>query len=191
MSIASPASMMIEPTVVYAESTLPESIVDKIDRIASEHGVATTSLYNLANCESKLDPLADNGFDRGIVQINRKAGHMTDTEAFDPDFALNWAAEKIAAGQGHIWTCGNCYSYAMTQLGKLPKMVQITPNTEHPRVGGLVVFNYSGTKHVAVIKSVVEEGINVKECNFKAYTCGSRLIKWDDSRVTGYWHPSP
>ncbi len=177
----------------YQESSLTvESIEDKINRIAGEYGIATTSLYNLAKCESKLKPMADNGFDRGLVQINREAWpEITDEQAFDPDFALNFAAKKIADGEGYIWTCGNCYSYALTQLGKLPKMKALTPNSDVPRVGGLVIMDYNGKKHVAVVIKVLEEGIQVKECNYIAYSCGERLIKWDDKHLIGYWHPSP
>lgn len=160
--------------------------------IAKDHGIATTSLFNLVDCESKWDPLADNVYDRGLVQINRTAWpDITDAQAFDPEFSLNFAAEKISKGQGYLWTCGNCYSFAKVLLGKLPKMADILPNTPYPVVGGLTIFDYNGKKHVAVNKKITQDGILVRECNYEENLCKERMVKQDDPRISGQWRKDP
>lgn len=189
-----PASIMTytaTPVQAFEEVQFVETIENKIDRIATEKGIATTSLYNLVDCESDFDPKADNGFDRGLVQINRKAWpEITDAQAFDPDFSLNWAAEKIAKGEGYIWVCGNCYAFAKVKLGQLPKMAEISGNTLYPRVGGLVIIYYGKLKHVAVIQEVLEGGVKVIEANYEPYLITKRLLTWEYLERYGatYWH---
>lgn len=168
-------------------SVASETLEAKIDRIAIEHGIPTTTLYNLAWSESSLNPSKDNGEDRGIVQINRKYWpEITDEQAFDPEFSLNFAASKIAKDEQYLWTVCNCYSFAKIFIKNLPKMADIQPNTDYPRVGGLVVFQYK-VKHIAVVTKVTKEGIWVKEANFEACKTGQRLVPWDDKSVVGYW----
>src|SRR3990167_6559213 len=129
------ASEISEPIVI------PETIEQRIDRVATTHNIATSSLYNLVKCESSFVETADNGDDRGLVQINRTYyPEITDEQAFDPEFALNFAAEKISKGEGYKWTCGNCYSLALNELGRIPKMAELIPNTDYPNVGGLILF---------------------------------------------------
>lgn len=195
MTIGSLVSNMFTSTLHY--TALPveaspivqeETIEERIDRIALEYKISTTSLANLVDCESKGDPLADNGKDRGLVQINRKHWpDITDAQAFDPEFSLRFAAEKIANGEGYMWTCGNCYSLATVLLGKLPRMSEIIPNSIGPRVNGLVIMSYKGVKHIAVITKVVEEGIWVREAHYEPYKISSRLISFSDSSLVGYY----
>lgn len=173
---------------VYASEPIPIPIEQKIDNIALAHNISTTTLYNLVRYESRLDPNADNGQDRGIVQINREAWpEITDEQAFDPEWSLNWAAEKIANDESHIWTVCNCYSYATTLVGKLPRMSDITPNTTIPRLGDLVVFNYRGKKHIGVQDEILEDGFWIKEANYEACAIGRRFIKWNDPNLVGFY----
>lgn len=181
-------------TPVYAEEHIEiveESLEEKATRIAEEYGVSTTTLFNLIECESNWNPKADNSKDRGLVQINRAAWpEITDEQAFDPEFSLRFASEKISEGKEYLWTCANCYSYAVTQIGKLPRMADIIPNTPYPRINDLMVFNYSGVKHIAVITKVVEEGIWVKEANYEAGKISTRLVGWNNPAFVGYFSPA-
>jgi len=175
------------PQPVEAEEP-PISIEQQINNAAEAHKIATTTLYNLAWYESRLDPKADNGHDRGIVQINREAWpEITDEQAFDPEWSLNWAAEKIANGESDIWTVCNCYSYTTTLLGKLPKMSEIEPNTIIPRIGEIVIFNYKGKKHIGVEDEILEGGFWIKEANYNACYRGRRFIKWNDPAFVGFY----
>lgn len=59
-------------------------------------------------CESNGDPYAigDSGHSRGLVQIhNQFHPEVTDEQAFDIDFSLNFLAEHLKDNQGHLWTC--------------------------------------------------------------------------------------
>ena len=176
----------VEIPKVYAEINNIETIEEKIERIASEYNIASTTLYNLVKSESNFDPSADNGKDRGLVQINRKHWpDITDEQAFDPDFSLRFAAEKIAKGEEYLWTACNCWAYA-SLFNKLPRMIDIVPNTNYPRVGGLVVLRYKNEKHVATVTSVEKDGFWVKEANFRPCEIGTRFIKWEDKALKGF-----
>lgn len=171
-------------------STKPveESLEEKAIRIAKEYGIDQESLFNLIACESSWNPKADNQEDRGLVQINRLSHpEISDAEAFDPDFAIDYAAKSLSKGKGYMWTCGNCYLYAKLFIKDLPKMADILPNTDYPNVGGLIIFSYAGVKHIAVIEQVLEKGIYIKEANFHSNLIARRLVKWDDERIIGYW----
>lgn len=181
-----------------------ETIEQKIDRIAIEHGIATTTLFNLAMAESSLNPNAIGDMDstclvgankglpvraKGLMQITQCYNpDITDEQAFNPDWALNWGADIIARGDAwKTWVVANCYSYAKSQLGTLPAMKDINPNTDYPVVGGMAVFYYSGVKHVAVITKVTEFGIDIKETNYEPMKFTRRTIKTDDKNLVGFW----
>lgn len=121
-----------------------------------------------------------------MVQINREHWpDITDEQAFDPDFALKFAAEKIANGEEYLWVSCNCYAYA-SLFNKLPRMVDIVPNSNYPRVGGLVVFRYANEKHLATVVSVEQEGFWVKEANFSPCVIGNRFVSWQDKALKGF-----
>lgn len=42
----------------------------------------------------------------GLVQIHLPDNHsISYAEATDPDFALNFLAQKLSEGKGHLWSC--------------------------------------------------------------------------------------
>lgn len=178
------------PAYAFEAVEAPPRIVSLKDRakaIAEEYDIKYEHLEALVQCESSWDPLADNGHDRGLVQINRTAWpDITDEQAFDPDWSLRWASQKIKEGKGEMWVCGNCYATAKLKID-LPKMAEILPNTIHPVIGGLIIFDYNGLKHIAVVLEVKKEGILVFEGNYKPYTIEKRLVSWDDKAIVGYW----
>jgi len=176
-----------QPIVAEAESLPPPTLQEQASEIAIKHGIATTTLHNLIYSESRWDPNADNGYDRGIVQINRASWtEISDEQAFDPIWAMEWAAEKIAQGEAYKWTACNCYSLVKTRI-KLPKMAEIVPNNPYPKVKGVIILQYGFVKHIALIESVKEDGIHVLESNFKPCLVARRVIDFNDPRIVGFW----
>jgi len=76
----------------------------RIENLEQRHGLPRGTLGKKARLESLFDPVAIGSVDkadRGIVQINIKEfGGFHDVplaKAYDPEFALGWAARKIVA----------------------------------------------------------------------------------------------
>jgi soluble lytic murein transglycosylase-like protein len=70
-----------------------------INEKAAVHGVPPSHIYGMTYLESAMDPGAvgyTTPTDRGLTQINLKA-HPTITveQAFDPNFALNYTADRL------------------------------------------------------------------------------------------------
>lgn len=200
-TLVSTIEKKVEPVVIQVtqpivvEAVYEETLQDQANGISILHGIPTTTLSNLAWFESKWDPNADNGYDRGVVQINRTYhSEVTDEQAFDPIWSLNWAARKIYLGEESEWTVCNCKSYATMLLGKLPPMDEIVGNTSYPNIGGLIIIYYSDgdggiIKHLMVIVKVSKEGVTVKEANYEPCLVGSRLLTWEYlvDREAEYW----
>ncbi len=193
MQTITPASVIEvinNPVAIVAEAStveVVEPLQQKAEKLAGEYKIDKQVLFNLIDSESKWDPTADNGSDRGLVQINRKSWpEVNESQAFDPDFSIRFAAEKISKNQQSLWTVCNCYSYAKVLLGKIPKMSELIPNTTIPRIGSIAVFYYNKVKHIAVITKVTEEGVWVKEANYEPCKTGSRLVKWGDKALAGF-----
>ena len=161
-----------------------------IDSVSRETGVASTTLYNLAWSESRFNPLATSTTgDRGIVQINSKAHpEVSDECAFDPQCALQWAAERIKAGYLYEWTAGNCYSY-VSLFVDLPRMAEIVPGSP-PEVGGVAIYDFNGQKHLAVITGFKTGGFTWKDANRKPGLIQEGFTKWGDPKLRGFFQPS-
>lgn len=100
------------------ESIRPETVKEKIYRIAENHDISPTKLDMIVRLESHYIRTAEGDMDiickrtgkpvraRGPVQIT-ECFHpeVSDENAFDWEYSLNWAAEKIASKQcGKEWT---------------------------------------------------------------------------------------
>jgi len=87
------------------ELTIPE----KIDFYASKYQVSKEVMNTVVKCESnyKPDAVGDRGNSFGLSQIHLPSwgGQITKEEALDPDFALEFMAEKLSKGKGNLWTC--------------------------------------------------------------------------------------
>ena len=100
----------ITPSVnVQRKAVKPLTVEDKIRKVAKEKNFQYVDyLVNLANCESRLDPLAigDKGLARGLFQI-RKDYHPTITtlDAFNVEWSTSWAIDQINSGKQSMWTC--------------------------------------------------------------------------------------
>lgn len=65
-------------------------------------------LLKTLECESGLNPNAvgDNGTSFGIAQIHLSAHpDISKTQALDPEFAVDYAAQQFALGHSSMWTC--------------------------------------------------------------------------------------
>lgn len=173
------------------EAETPSKSLETLsDDIAIKWGVSTSTLRNLVWSESRWNPNATSTTnDRGLVMINRDAWpEITDEQAFDPEFSLNFAAEKISQKKEDQWTVCNCYSLVKTRIRNLPKMAEITPNIGNPLVGGVAIFNYKGVKHVAYITKVYDGKFDVIEANLKPCLVAPREVSIKDPFLVGYWY---
>jgi soluble lytic murein transglycosylase-like protein len=75
---------------------------------AAKYGVDEAHLYATIKCESNFDVDArgDHGLARGLAQI-RSDYHpeVSDKEADDPAFAIDYMAKQFAAGHANEWSC--------------------------------------------------------------------------------------
>lgn len=195
--------------MAFASSSQTLSLPELADRISLAHKLATSTLRNLVDSESDWNPDAAGDFRQkigdycswGLVQINvcahsspKDEMYATKEQALDPAFALNFAADAIAAGTEDNWTSCNCYSLVWTRLKGLPLMQSIVPNSE-PKVGAVAVFMYrskgSGepVKHIAYVEKVVPGGVVISEANFSHCLIDSRTIHFYDPALLGFWSP--
>ena len=185
-----PVIALEAPYIETVKSDLIEKRVETLeemsDRIAIAHNVSTTTLRNLVWSESRWNPEADNGLDRGLVQINRKAWpEITDAMAFDPEFSLNWAANKITIGEEYRFVVCSCWALVKTKIPKLPRMKEIVPNSEI-EVGSVAIFEYP-TKHVAYVSEVHDGYFIVSESNYKPCLYSERKVEMVDKSLLGFW----
>jgi hypothetical protein len=181
-AIPSPVLSAPAPIEIH-ELTLQE----KADMVAESFNISTTTLANLIYSESRWKPDADNGYDRGLVQISRYYHpEVSDDQAFDVDFSLNFAAQAIARGDCSQWTACNCYSFVLTKVHVLPLMKDIVPNTNRA-VGVIAIFQYPKSKHIAYVTEVHETYFVVAEANYHPALIGPRKVKYDDPAFLGFY----
>lgn len=172
-------------------STIVVSLPDLANRIASDYGIATTTLANLVQSESQWDPNAVNGQDRGLVQINSKYWpDVSDAEAFDPEFALKFAADAIKNDKEFHWVSCNCVAFIRTMGVHFPRLQDakdLDTNSSVPMKGGVIKMVYNGIYHLAYITSVEEDGIHIREANYSACLIGKRVIAFNDKHIVGFY----
>ena len=176
--------------------TPPKPTVESlISSVAKEYGISSTTLYNLAYSESKLNPDPkghnDGGKACGVVQIHADLWDFDCQELIDdPEIGLEFAAKHIKAGTAwKYWTPANCYSYLKYALKiPLPRMAQITPNAS-AKVGMVAVFYYKSVKHVAYVTAMGKTSFTVKEANYKAGLVATREVSLNDPHLSGFYNP--
>lgn len=160
------------------------------DEIADEYEVSRVTLRNLVQGESEWDIWADNGVDRGIVQINKTYFPSEWERAYDYDFSLRFAAKKLSEGKEYMWTVCNCYSLVQTHYkAKIPKMADIKPNSV-PIVGSIAIFDYNGIKHIAYVKKLYGNSFEVDEANLKPCLRAPRRVLYTDKSLVGFHVPT-
>jgi hypothetical protein len=80
-----------------------------IEFYAVKYGVSKDVMHTVVKCESGYKPNAvgDGGNSFGLSQIHLPSwgGQITKEQALDPNFALEFMAEKLSKGKGKLWTC--------------------------------------------------------------------------------------
>lgn len=157
--------------------------------IAGQYHISFEKLNNLITSESQWNPKAYNAksHDRGLVQINKEAWPtVSDEQAYNAQFAMNFAAKAISEGKESAWVVCSCWSAVKTKISNLPRMKDILPGGQ-VKVGGVAIFIYpSGLKHIAYIESISEEGFTVFEANYEPCKLGKRFVKWEDKSLIGF-----
>lgn len=95
-------------TVEFSTSTMPLII----NAYAHRYGVDSHTMEKVIECESQGRPWVrgDHGHSRGLVQIHDYwHSEVTDAQAFDPFFSIEFLAKGLAAGNGSEWTCYRLY----------------------------------------------------------------------------------
>ena len=91
------------------ETSSLEWITQRIKHYADFYGVSEITMSNIIKCESGFNPNAINSTSKeysvGLVQINLMAHDITESEAKDVDFALDFLASNLKVGRGNMWTC--------------------------------------------------------------------------------------
>ncbi len=75
---------------------------------ALQFGLDPVLFSKVVSCESQWNPLAvgDSGASYGLVQIHLPSHpEITQEEALDPYFALNWMAYEWSVGHAKQWSC--------------------------------------------------------------------------------------
>ncbi len=195
--MVTPGPVVQTQVLAIAGVVVPETLPEMSDRIAGEWGVATATLRNLVWSESRWDPNAVSSTgDCGLVQINPDLNpsqeYVPCETAKDPAYALNFAAQWVAAGKEDEWVVCNCYLYLKTRIRGLPLMRDIVPNST-PKVGAVAIFEYKDkqtgarVKHVAIIEKFSATGFAVAESNFTRCLWDRRTIDWGDPHIVGFW----
>lgn len=86
----------------------------KIEKYGLETSIFVPKLTDVIQCESSFNPNAINSTPReysvGLVQINLWAHpHITEEQAKDIDFALDFLVKNVSEGRGYWWTCYHKY----------------------------------------------------------------------------------
>lgn len=105
----SPVKSSVEPQ--NAPGTC-ESVKECITYYSKKYDVPVSVISTVAYCESSYNPNAINSTSReysvGISQINLMSHpHITEEQAKDIHFALDFMAKNISEGKGSMWSCYN------------------------------------------------------------------------------------
>jgi hypothetical protein len=101
----------LAPTMPKVRRLPPEptpELLALINSKAEQYNVSSDTMLKVISCESGFNEraLGDAGYSRGLVQIHSKYHPtVTDAQAYDPEFAITFLAEKLSQGKGGLWTC--------------------------------------------------------------------------------------
>lgn len=181
------------PIPVQAAEPIPiPTLQEQAQTIALEHGVSFDIMDKIITDESKWESnppgYNDDGQSVGLVQIYLPSHpNITREQALDPTWALNWLADELKADRAYNWTICSCTAEVRRLGAHVPTKDELVSNTTYPRVGGVVIQKYGELRHLSFVTSVGEDGIHVKETNFKKCERGTRIIPFNDSHTIGYW----
>ena len=88
---------------------VPKMSIDELISLnAIKYHVSSKTLHSVIKCESGYNELAigDSGQSYGLVQIHLPSNKtITKTQAFNPEFAIEFLAKGLSTGRGNAWTC--------------------------------------------------------------------------------------
>jgi len=81
----------------------------------------------------------------------------------------------------------SCVSYARQFVPDLPRgNADSFKANSNPMIGGIILLKYN-VRHLAVIVDFKEEGILIKEANYKHCEETTRIIRYDDDAIVGFY----
>lgn len=193
LAILAVPSPVLSPSLAEAhEISLQPTLEEKISIVAGEYGIASTTLYNLAESESKLGKYrtGDNGKSCGVIHIHKDYYPEEHEQCEDDWYVLRFAAKLISEGREWQFTPCSCVQFVRIFVRNLPRgdAKDFIPNTS-PRVGAVAVYNYGGVYHLGYITEIredgswVERGTNIEPC--KNYTRFAKANK----NLVGFYLP--
>ena len=95
--------------------------------------------------------------------------------------------ERVAGVPVNEILC-SCVKYARSIGVKIPYGTNASdiPNQGTPVIGGLILLEYEGYSHVAVIQEFTDKGFKVKESNFQPCLKTERVISYEDIFIRGF-----
>lgn len=98
-----PREVLIETKVEWTE----DRIKQEIDEQAKKYKVDPKVMHKVIKCESGYNPnaLGDGGKSRGLVQIHSAYHEVSDEDAYDPQYAIEFLAKALSEGKGNLWSC--------------------------------------------------------------------------------------
>ena len=98
-----PREVLIETKVEWTE----DRIKQEIDEQAKKYKVDPKVMHKVIKCESGYNPnaLGDGGKSRGLVQIHSVYHEVSDEDAYDPQYAIEFLAKALSEGKGNLWSC--------------------------------------------------------------------------------------
>lgn len=114
-----PVASYTPPIVASVQETIVEPSEEELRAYAlskaQEYGISYHELSATIGCESEWNPKAigDGGKSRGIAQIHAPSHPtITDEQAFNAYWAINWTAKKFKEGDAWMWTCARNLGFA-------------------------------------------------------------------------------
>ncbi len=91
-----------------------EKIKEEISITSNKYGVDPKIVDAVVFCESSYNPhaLGDGGKSRGLAQIHKDYHDISDEDAYNPQYAIDFLAKNIKEGNGHLWTCARNLGFA-------------------------------------------------------------------------------
>lgn len=86
----------------------PDEVEAEAYKVATEHKLDADLFVRVVHCESHgvKDAIGDNGTSFGAVQIHAPSHpEISQEQAENPAFALEWMAEQWSAGRAGMWSC--------------------------------------------------------------------------------------
>ncbi len=110
--LSTPQMPYIDSGALVATETIYEPSENELRSYAilkaNEYGVSFHEMSVTIGCESSWNPKAigDSGRSRGLAQIHAPSwDDISDDQAFDPYFSIDFMAKKFSEGQQDLWTC--------------------------------------------------------------------------------------